>query len=219
MQFLNHYRAKYLEEQVRNICVMYRLDIVNKFKEQLLANLAVKYEGLIEEAFGIETAIKDYAIDYSNDVKNINEEPNGNISSIAYEGATKSVTNLFKFDSNPERLFAIACENSPEVVQWLRPSPKQFNITYNRGKKYEPDFVVETSDMYYLVEVKDKRRLEDVDVLSKKDRAIQYCKIASEYNKALGYKEFKYLFIPHDQISSSSSFNNLKERFVEGNNV
>lgn len=66
---MNHYRAKYLEEQVRNICVMYRLDIVNKFKEQLLANLAVKYEGLIEEAFGIETAIKDYAIDYSNDVK------------------------------------------------------------------------------------------------------------------------------------------------------
>ena len=121
---------------------------------------------------------------------------------------------MFKFDSNPERLFALACDNSPEVVRWLRPAPKQFNITYNRGKRYEPDFVVETDDMYYLVEIKDKRKINDPDVISKKDRALQYCKIASEYNKANGHKEFRYLFIPHDEISSNSSFNNLKDRFL-----
>ena len=69
--------------------------------------------------------------------------------------------------------------------------------------------------MYYLVEIKDKRRLNDPDVISKKDRALQYCKIASEYNKANGHKEFRYLFIPHDEISSNSSFNNLMQRFIE----
>lgn len=215
MQFLNYYRSKYSEEQVRNICVMYKMDIVNKFKEQLLKHLGIKYEGLIETVSGIETLIRNYAIDYSNEVKNISMEPDINISSIAYEGAKKSVTNMFKFDSNPERLFALACDNSPEVVRWLRPAPKQFNITYNRGKRYEPDFVVETDDMYYLVEIKDKRRLNDPDVISKKDRALQYCKIASEYNKANGHKEFRYLFIPHDEISSNSSFNNLMQRFIE----
>lgn len=215
MQFLNYYRNKYAEEKVRNICIMYKMDIINKFKEQLLKHLAVKHNGLIETAYGIETLIRNYAIDFSGGFKNITEEPNGNISSIAYEGAKKSVTQQFKFDSNPERLFALACDNSPEVIRWLRPAPKQFNITYNRGKRYEPDFVVETKDMYYLVEVKDKRRLDDVDVLAKKDRALQYCRIASEYNKAFGHKEFRYLFIPHDEVSSNSSFNNLMKRFIE----
>lgn len=215
MQFLNHYRDRYEEEKVRNICIMYKKDIVNKLREQLLTHLAVKYEGLIEEAFGIETLIRDYAVDYSNGVKNISEEPDCSIKAIAYDGAKKSVTNMFKFDSNPERLFALACDNSPEVIQWLRPAPQQFNITYNRGKRYEPDFVVETDNMYYLVEVKDKSKMTDVDVLAKKDRAIQYCKIASEYNNANGHKEFRYLFIPHDEISSNSSFNNLKDRFMQ----
>jgi len=215
MQFLTHYRNKYTEDKVRNICIMYKMDIVNKFKEQLLQHLAVKYEGLIETAYGIETLIRNYAIDFSGGIKNINEEPDTTISSIAYEGAKKSVTQQFKFDSNPERLFALACENSPEVIRWLRPAPKQFNITYNRGKRYEPDFVVETEDMYYLVEVKDKRKLQDADVVAKKDRALQYCRIASEYNKANGHKEFRYLFIPHDEVSSNSSFKNLMKRFIE----
>lgn len=215
MQFLTFYRSKYTEEQVRNICVMYKKDIVNKFKEQLLKHLAVKYEGLIETACGIETLIRNYAIDcFPNAIKNIAKEPDTNISAITYEGSKKSVTQQFKFDSNPERLFALACDNSPEVVRWLRPAPQQFNITYNRGRRYEPDFVVETKDMYYLVEVKDKRRLEDIDVIAKKDRALQYCRIASDYNRANGHKEFRYLFIPHDEVSSNSSFNNLVKRFI-----
>lgn len=217
MQFLTYYRNKYTEDKVRNICIMYKMDIVNKFKEQLLRHLAVKYDGLTETAYGIETLIRNYAIDFSGGIKNITEEPDTTISSIAYEGAKKSVTQQFKFDSNPERLFALACDNSPEVVRWLRPAPKQFNITYNRGKRYEPDFVVETNDMYYLIEVKDKRKLEDIDVIAKKDRALQYCKIASEYNKAQGHKEFRYIFIPHDEVSSNSSFNNLKNRFIINN--
>ena len=138
MQFLNYYRSKYSEEQVRNICIMYKMDIVNKFKEQLLKHLGIKYEGLIETVSGIETLIRNYAIDYSNEVKNISMEPDINISSIAYEGAKKSVTNMFKFDSNPERLFALACDNSPEVVRWLRPAPKQFNISiYYEVIKYD----------------------------------------------------------------------------------
>lgn len=49
----------------------------------------------------------------------------------------------------------------------------------------------------------------DPEVEVKKDRTIKYCKVATEYNLANGYKGFKYLFIPHDEISSSSSFNNL----------
>ncbi len=216
LQFLSHYRAKYPEEKVRNICLMYRKDIIGKFKEQILQHLAVSYEGIVEVVQGIETIINNYLIDASNGLTNIYEEPGErNIKSLVYDGATKSVTTPYKFDSNPERLFALACENSPEVIRWLRPASNQFNITYNRGHRYEPDFVVETEDMYYLVEVKAKNKLSDPDVIAKKERAIKYCKVASEYNLANGHKAFRYLFIPHDEISASSSFNNLKARFIE----
>ena len=216
MQFLNHYRLKYSEEKVRNICLMYRKDIVSKFKTQLLQHLAVSYEGIVEIVQGIETIVNNNIIDTSYGIKNINEAPgDNNIKSLTYNGARKAVTSPYKFDSDPERKFAIACENSPEVIQWLRPASNQFNITYNRGKRYEPDFVVETEDMYYLVEVKDKTKINDPIVLAKKERAIKYCSVATEYNLANGHKGFKYLFIPHDEITTSSSFNNLKDRFIE----
>lgn len=216
MQFLNHYRNKYTEEEVRNICLMYRKDIILKFKEQLLQNLAVTYDGLIEVVQGIQTVVRDYFVTLDSNLRDINLPPEcTNISSITYSGSTKSVNDIFKFDSNPERLFALVCDNSPEVIQRLRPAPNQFNITYNRGHRYEPDFVVETVDMYYLVEVKDKSKLNDPDVLAKKERAIKYCKIATEYNLANGHKGFKYLFIPHDEIQLNSSFNNLRARFIE----
>lgn len=215
MQFLNFYRAKYEEEKVRNIVLSYRRDIINKFKAQLLQHLVVFYKGLVEVAVGITDIVRG-AVDYSGGEKDITE-PSGeeDIRSICYRGGSKALVAPFKFDSEPERLFALACENSPEVIQWLRPAPTQFNITYNRGHRYEPDFVVETADMYYLVEVKDRRRINDPEVEAKKERAIKYCKVATEYNLANGHKGFKYLFIPHDEITSSSSFNNLKQRFIE----
>lgn len=215
MQFLSYYRAKYTEDKVRNICLMYRKDIVNKFKEQLLQNLAVHYDDLTETVQGIETVVNKYFVDVTGGIKDLYEEPGlENIRSITYNGGKKAVVEPYKFDSDPERKFAIACENSSEVLQWLRPAPTQFNITYNRGHRYEPDFVVETEDMYYLVEVKASNKMNDPDVIAKKERAISYCKVASEYNKANGHKGFKYIFIPHDEISTSSSFNNLLKRFL-----
>lgn len=216
-QFLDYYRSKYKENEVRNICLMYRKDIISKFKVQLLQHLAISYDGIVEVVQGIETVVNNYMVDITTGLRNINQstDTGENISSIVYDGARKSVTTPYKFDSEPERKFAISCENSPEVLQWLRPASNQFNITYNRGKRYEPDFVVETNDMYYLVEVKAKNRMDEPIVIAKKERAIKYCRIATEYNLAHGYKGFKYLFIPHDEISTSSSFNNLKNRFLK----
>lgn len=88
-------------------------------------------------------------------------------------------------------------------------------IFYNRNQRYEPDFVVETEDIIYLVEVKGEDRLYDPDVLAKNERAIQYCKISTEWSKANGYKKWRYLFVPSEQINMSSSFMNLANRFEE----
>ena len=214
MQFLSHYRSKYSEEDVRNICFMESRSIVSHFEKQLINHLAVSYDDIFDTVIGVESVIYGEYLDTTENIKDLFEEPGeDNIKSLIYDNGKKSVKNPFKFDSNPERLFAIVCENSPEVIQWLRPAAKQFNITYNRGKQYRPDFVVETEEQYYLVEVKRKDEMGSPDVLAKKERAISYCKIASDYNLSNKRKPFTYIFIPHDEINQSTSFNRLKDKF------
>ncbi len=216
MQFLNFYRARFTEEEVRNICLSNKRLINNAFKSQLLEHLMSYNKGLVEVGVGVLDIVRN-SIDYSGDERDIAEAPQvgESIKSIAYRGSSKALVTPFKFDSNPERIFAMMCDNSNEVLQWLRPAPTQFGITYNRGRNYEPDFVVETDDMYYLVEVKARDKVRDPVVIAKKERAIQYCKAASAYNKACGHKPFKYLFVPDDSFDSSSSFNRIKNQFVE----
>lgn len=213
-QFLEHYRSKYNEDDVRNICFMELRSITEQLRIQLLKHLAISYDDILDTVIGVKSVIYEEYLDTTESIKDLYEIPDKeNIKSIIYSGSKKAVKSPFKFDSNPERLFAIVCENSPEVIQWLRPASKQFNITYNRGKQYRPDFVVETKDHYYLVEVKRKDEMEAPDVIAKKDRAISYCKVASDYNIANNRKPFTYLFIPHDEINLSTSFYRLKERF------
>jgi type III restriction enzyme len=213
-QFLSYYRSKYSEDEVKSICFMEFRSIISQFEKQLIKNLAISYDDILDTVQGVESIIYGDYLDTDDDVKNLYDEPGKeNIKSLIYDGAKKATKSPYKFDSNPERLFAIVCENSNEVIQWLRPATKQFNITYNRGKQYRPDFVVETVDCYYLVEVKRKDEMKSSDVLAKKDRAISYCKIASDYNLAYGKKPFTYLFIPHDDITMSTSFNYLKGKY------
>ena len=213
-QFLEYYRTKYNEDDVRNICLMEFRSIISEFERQLIKHLAISYDDILDTVIGVESVIYEEYLDTTENIRDLFEEPGSeNIKSIVYDGGKKSVKSPYKFDSNPERLFAIVCENSPEVTQWLRPASKQFNITYNRGKQYRPDFVVETEEQYYLVEVKRKDEMESPDVIAKKDRAISYCKVASDYNIANNRKPFTYLFIPHDEINQSTSLNRLKDRF------
>ena len=98
-------------------------------------------------------------------------------------------------------------------MNWLRPSPKEFNITYNHGKLYEQDFVVETENTIYLVEVKSERDLQNPDVIAKKKRGIQYCETVTHWSEANKYKPWKYLFIPSKQIFPSSTFAMLVKKF------
>ena len=119
-----------------------------------------------------------------------------------------------KFDNyQGELTFARLIENDHDVKNWLRPAPLEFNITYNNGKRYEPDFVVETNRIIYLIEIKGEDRLTDPDVIAKKERGIKYCEVASRWGQANGYKDWKYLFIPAGEIKANSTFTQLAQRF------
>ena len=72
------------------------------------------------------------------------------------------------------------------MINWLRPAQNEFNITYNRGRHYVPDFVVETKD---TVEVKGEDKINDADVIAKGKKTVMFCDVASSWSKTNNGKE------------------------------
>lgn len=133
--------------------------------------------------------------------------------SIRWYQTKKNSNPMYKFDSAPEKRFAVVCEQSPEVIKWLRPALKQFNLFYGNSQRYVLDFVVETEDTMYFVEIKGEDKLNDETNLMKKQRAVRYCEVASVYCSAHNLKEWKYLYIPSRQVQTNTSFAMLAQRF------
>lgn len=131
-----------------------------------------------------------------------------------FKGFKKACHTLYKFDSNTERIFAIVLENDGAVLKWMRPSAKQFNIYYGSGgiSRYEPDFVVETSDVIYMVETKASDDVQKAlqnksgDVWEKAIAGQEYCRAVTEWNAKNGGKPWKYALISHDEVRLQSSF-------------
>ena len=116
-----------------------------------------------------------------------------------FRGFEKACHFEYKFDSKTEQDFAYILENDRNVLRWLRPAQNQFRIYWdNNSKRYEPDFVVETADVIYLVETKAQKDIDSKDVSAKKEAAEKYCEYASEYTAEYGGKPWKYVIIAHD---------------------
>lgn len=136
--------------------------------------------------------------------------PKSTISKYIFTGFMKSYYVENKFDSSTEQDFAYVLENDYRVIKWLRPVSNQFNIYWGNGvHKYEPDFIVETDDTIFMIETKSASEVDDVNVLSKKASAEEYCKNATEYNLQHQGKQWKYILLPHDAVTRTSSFDFL----------
>ncbi len=218
-QFLSHLKDKGFDnKQIRNIVFANKKDISNKIYDQIARHIKIHSPGLIEYISDIDTKLVRPTYNIEPDESNLKSlydhvQPN-EIKSLVFKDGKKSTLNLNKFDSDSEHIFAIVCDRSDEVIQWLRPAPTQFNIHYNHGKRYEPDFVVETEDCCYLVEIKAVRDENDEAVLAKKAMAVKYCELATDWCVKNGYKPWAYLFIPHDRITLVSSFDSFRKGFV-----
>lgn len=214
-QLCDYYEKQHGENGMRNIVMMYKHDIANKMYMQMLQHFYCKNGFFQEEVVGT----RDYNLQQTYNYKEkvgLFETFSEDIRSVLFTDIKKGVFSSAKFDSKDGELtLARVLENDIDVLNWLRPHPREFNITYNHGHYYEPDFVVETEDIIYLVEVKGEDKLHDPDVIAKKERGIHYCEVASRWGKANGYKEWRYLFIPAGQILSNSSFAMLAKRFKE----
>ena len=214
-QLCDHYESVHGENGMRNIIMMYKRDIGNKIYKQMMQHFYCENGFLQEEVIGTRDYNLQQTYSYKEKVS-LFDSFTEDIRSVLFCDIKRGVFENAKFDSLPELVLARVLETETgDVENWLRPSPREFNITYNHGYAYEPDFVVETKDTIYLVEVKGEDKLQDPDVIAKKKRGIQYCEVASRWGKANGYKEWKYLFIPSKQIMPNSSFVQLAKRFQE----
>ncbi len=217
MQTLTHYKNKHNESDMKNIVMMYCKDISNKIYTQMLQHFYRENSLLKEEVMSVNGANKKQFHNYKHECnlfESFKKEWEGSIKSVLFTGIEKGVFSTAVFDSNEERILAQILEQDKDVFNWLRPAYEEFNIFYNHGTRYVPDFVIETKDIIYLTEVKDASKVNNADVVAKKNRGIQFCKTVSEWAKANGFKEWRYLFIPHDKVQANSSFNNLVGQFT-----
>lgn len=210
------FAKKFTSDEIKNIVMCNKRSIADKIYDQMKKHFKCSEPNIVEEISGVSMYI--YEPSY---MRKIGEEPisvyttipDGDVPKCLFNGFKKALHPIYKFDSAPEKRFAIVCEQNEEVIKWLRPAAKQFNLFYGNGQRYEPDFVVETSDTMYLVEIKGEDKLNDENNLLKKQRAVRYCQVASVYASGHGLKQWKHLYIPSQQVQINSSFTMLAQRF------
>lgn len=193
-------------EQKKKIIRRYATVIINDLKKQI-------YAAKEEHTEFVHQVQKDLIL-FGRFVKNmkINGKVNfkkevddkKNIRQYLFEGYKKSYYPENSFDSDDERRLAVILEDDSEVLKFIKPPLNQLGLFYKAGKQYNPDFLVETKNAKYMIEVKASNRTADEDVLEKAHAAIKWCECATSVDSDL--KEWRFRLIPGEDIVIGSTF-------------
>lgn len=207
-QMVRHLLSYLTEEEAVNVLDKDRKTIAKEIHAQMLAHFwqqATAYEVNVSRGF---TELKSciYTASAEQTVQNYRETVTelSKIKQMLFGGFSKCLYPLQKFDSDTERRFAIILER--HALKWFKPAKGQFQIYYKQGTEqpeYVPDFVVEMDDMIMMAETKARNDMDDPVVKEKAKSAVQWCKHASDYALSVGSKPWKYVLIPHDEITDS----------------
>ncbi len=120
-----------------------------------------------------------------------------------------------KFQSDSERKLAVILER--EALKWFRPAKGQFQIFYRLNGdhlEYQPDFVAETADSLYMLEVKARSDMSNAEVQAKRDAAVKWCNYVMDHALKNRGKPWKYLLIPHDIIAENMTIAELASQLL-----
>ena len=131
-----------------------------------------------------------------------------------FVGFSKCCYEMQAFHSDDERRFAVIVDESLDVLRWVKPARQQFMIEYHRGKRYEPDFVIETKTENLIAEVKARDEMATPEVIAKANAARTWVNYANGHADANGGKQWCYVLIPHDSILGSSTLAGLVSSFT-----
>ena len=213
-QACQHFQNQFGIDGMNNVVLMYKQAIADTIYNQMLRHCTRKRGLIEEEIFDVNRANKFYKVLSSEQVNLFDNNYHHNIQSVVFTGIEKGVFDKARFDSRPELILAQIMEHDPSVKKWLRPAPTEFELYYNGRRRYEPDFVAQTDDCNYLIEVKGEDRINDEEVIEKKKRAVTYCSLATKWSQAHGYMPWKHLFIPSQAISILTSFTYLSTNYL-----
>ena len=124
------------------------------------------------------------------------------IRNMVFEGFSKCLFSLQKFDSDPERMFSEMLEREEAVLKWFKPTLSNLRLWYGPNE-YTPDFVVETTTDRLLCEVKAAGKVDEAIVQAKKEAALKWCRYANEAGGGTGEKPWRYLLVPDSAINGS----------------
>ncbi len=197
-QYLNQIEGD--DEQKRKIVRRYAPLIVGDLRKQL-------YEHMDRKNYDVHIVQKDLILfrKYTKSVKKDGKvrfdrpfTDKANIKKYLFTGYKKAYYPENAFDSDPERLFSIILEDDAEVIRWIKPPLNQLGLFWQAGQQYNPDFLVETKDKKFMVEVKASNEITDTDVLAKAREGIKWCRFASAADP--DHKPWQYRLITDDNI-------------------
>ena len=194
------------DEEKKKIVRRYATVMIEDLKKQIYASK----EENTEFVFNVQQAL----IVFGTFVKNMKE--NGrlnfkkevpdkkNIKQYLFEGFKKSYYAENAFDSDDERRLSVVLEEDSEVIRYIKPPLNQLGLFYKAAKQYNPDFLVETTNKKYMIEVKAVNQTDNEEVQEKARAAIKWCECASQVD-ADG-KTWEYRLVPGDKIAIGNTF-------------
>lgn len=218
-QLIEHLRS-YLknEEDVRNVLTYHQQLLANKIHAQMLDHYQeakVEYEVIVRSDFEV-LRTNTFSVDINEEVReyHIPVEDRSAIRGMSFGGFKRCLYPIQKFDAENERRFAVICEQDSTVEKWFKPTLNQLKIYYNQKQTYHPDFIVETKNKKYLVELKAANKVEgDDEVEAKASAALEWCKHATNHELQHGGKEWVYLLIPHNDVNENMTIVGLEARY------
>ncbi len=217
-QAVQHFLSYLSEDEARAVLDHERRLIAENIHAQMMEHFWEKASGYEVQVSRGFTRLKpcNYTASEKHPIKSYREtvEDKSRIKQMLFGGFRKCLYPLQKFDSDTERRFAVILER--DAGKWFRPVKGQFQIFYKYGAEqpeYVPDFVAESADSLYMVETKARSDMNDPKVQAKARAAAQWCIHASDYAGENGGNPWRYLLIPHDEITESRQLKDF-ERFV-----
>ena len=207
-QMVTHLRTYLSEEEVLSVLDKERRLIAREIHAQMMAYFwekAASYEARVSQGFSTLKPCN-YTVSADEPIHSVRQTPKdvSRIKQMLFGSFSKCLYPLQKFDSDTERRFAVILER--DAQKWFKPAQGQFQIYWKSGldsKEYIPDFVVETEGSIWLVETKAGKDLKDPEVLAKADAAFEWCKHATDYALQHNGKHWRYVLIPHDEVTES----------------
>jgi type III restriction enzyme len=194
------------ESEVRNVLDLDRQLIANNIHAQMMGHFFESTTGYAVEVRRGYTALKEstYTVGAGQPVRDYRQtvdEPS-RIKQMVFGHFSRCLYPLQKFDSDTERRFAVILERDAD--KWFKPAKGQFQMAYKLGAEqpeYVPDFVASTAHSLLMVETKARNELGNDDVMAKAQAGALWCQHASDHARTTGAKPWRYLLVPHDQVT------------------